>query len=97
MGTVCETKSKNSRTDFDMMEFKVLKCLIEENYDDLLKQFGIDKNKALFEVERFLGRKISRKQEEQQVAQKPANTAIMQTSLPSMTAEGAADFFSQLG
>ena len=37
MGTVCETKSKNSRQDFDMMEFKVLKCLIEENYDDLLK------------------------------------------------------------
>ena len=29
-----------------MMEFKVLKCLIENDYDDLLKQFGIDKNKV---------------------------------------------------
>jgi hypothetical protein len=41
-----------------MMEFKVLKCLIENNYDEILKQFGIDKNKASFEVERYLGRKF---------------------------------------
>lgn len=43
-----------------MMEFKVLKCLLEDNYDALLKQFGIDKNKAVFEVERYLGRKLNR-------------------------------------
>lgn len=55
---VCEGKSKNAVNDFDMMEFKVLKCLFEKNYDGLLKQFGIDKNKALFEVERVLGRKV---------------------------------------
>ena len=52
-----------------MVEFKVLKCLLEENYDALLKQFGIDKNKAVFEVERFLGRKLNRPKEEQAVAQ----------------------------
>jgi hypothetical protein len=40
-----------------MMEFKVLKCLIENDYDEILKQFGIDKNKAAFEAERYLGRK----------------------------------------
>ena len=81
-----------------MMEFKVLKCLIENNYDDLLKQFGIDKNKAAFEVERYLGRKVNRPQEnQQQVSQKPVQNSVMQSHLPSMTAEGAADFFSQLG
>ena len=74
-----------------------MKCLIENNYDDLLKQFGIDKNKAAFEVERYLGRKLNRPQEnQQQVLQKPVQ-GVMQANLPSMTAEGAADFFSQLG
>ena len=43
-----------------MMEFKVLKCLIENNYDEILKQFGIDKNKAAFEVERYLWRKFQK-------------------------------------
>jgi hypothetical protein len=76
-----------------MMEFKVLKCLLEENFDDLLKEFGIDKNKAAFEVERYLGRKINRPQEPQVAA--PAQQ--IQSNLPTMTAEGAADFFSQLG
>lgn len=76
-----------------MMEFKVLKCLLEENFDDLLKEFGIDKNKAAFEVERYLGRKINRPQEQQVAA--PAQQ--IQSNLPTMTAEGAADFFSQLG
>jgi len=51
-----------------MVEFKVLKCLLEENYDALLKQFGIDKNKAQFEVERFLGRKLNKPKEELSVA-----------------------------
>ena len=37
-----------------------MKCLLDNNYDALLKDFGIDKKKAIFEVERFLGRKIQR-------------------------------------
>ena len=56
-------KSKNATNENDMMEFKVLRCLFENNYDPLLKQWGIDKKKAMFEVERFLGRKINRPQE----------------------------------
>ena len=81
-----------------MVEYKVLKCMFEENYDNLLKQFGIDRNKAVFEVERFLGRKLNRHQDnQQQVQQKPVQNSMMQSNLPSMTAEGAADFFSQLG
>lgn len=40
------------------MEFRVIKCLLEGNYDDLLKSFGVDKNKALFELEQYLGRKV---------------------------------------
>lgn len=96
--TICEMKSKNAQNEYDMMEFKVLNCLLEGNYDDLLKQFGIDKNKAAFEVERYLGRKLNRPQEsQQQVAPKPVHNSLIQSNLPSMTAEGAADFFSQLG
>jgi len=34
---ICDINSKNSSNDYDMMEFKVLKCLIEDNYDSLLK------------------------------------------------------------
>ena len=34
---VCDAKSKNATNDYDMMEFKVLKCLFEKNYDSLLK------------------------------------------------------------
>ena len=63
MQQICDIKSKNAVNEFDMMEFKVLKCLIDNNYDDLLTQFGIDKNKATFEVERYLGRKLNRPQE----------------------------------
>jgi len=98
MTQICDIKSKNAQNDYDMMEFKVLKCLLENNYDALLKQFGIDKNKAVFEVERFLGRKLNRpKESEQQVAPKPIQNTVIQSNLPAMSAEGAADFFSQLG
>ena len=34
-----------------------------DNYDELLKLFGFDQNKTLFEVERVLGRKLERPQE----------------------------------
>lgn len=55
------------------MEFRVIKCLLEGNFDDLLKSFGVDKNKTLFEVERYLGRKVAKPQPEvsQQAAPKP--------------------------
>ena len=81
-----------------MVEFKVLKCLLEENYDALLQQFGIDKKKTQFQVEKFLGRKMNKPKEEPQVAQnKTVQSSVMQSNLPVMSAEGAADFFSQLG
>jgi hypothetical protein len=93
---ICDINSKNSQNDYDMMEYKVLKCLIEDNYDSLLRSFGIDKNKAIFEVERFLGTKIKKEQQRAEPQVQKSN-ALMQSNLPSMTAEGAADFFSQLG
>mmetsp|Transcript_3055 Transcript_3055/g.5154 ORF Transcript_3055/g.5154 Transcript_3055/m.5154 type:complete len:196 (-) Transcript_3055:2161-2748(-) len=98
-----------------MMEFKVLKCLLDRNFDDLLKQFGFDKSKALFEVyAKFsqdpnqsaeqknwlqdLGQKLNKQPEKVQSAtKKPAQANIMQQNFNQMTAEGAADFFSQLG
>ena len=42
--------SNESQNDYDMMEFKVLQCLLEKDYDELLKKFGIDKNKSMYEV-----------------------------------------------
>lgn len=80
------------------MEFRVIKCLLEGNYDDLLKSFGVDKNKALFELEQYLGRKVVKPQPEvsQQAAPKPVQNAL-QSALPEMSAGDAFDFFSQLG
>jgi len=61
-----------------MMEFKVLKCLIDDDYDELLKQFGIDKQKAAFDVERYLGRKLNRPQENAPAApSKPAASNVL--------------------
>lgn len=42
------------------MEFKVLKCLIQRDYTELLQTFGIDQKKTLFEVEKYLGRKLQK-------------------------------------
>lgn len=42
-----------------------MKSIIQSDYDDLLKLFSIDKKKALFEVERYLGKKLVRKDEAQ--------------------------------
>ena len=63
MPEICDLKISTSTNDFDVLEFKALKCLLSDNYDELLKLFGFDQNKTLFEVERVLGRKLERPQE----------------------------------
>lgn len=40
------------------MEFKALKSLSTKRYDDLFKLFGFDKTKTIYEVEKYLGRKL---------------------------------------
>jgi hypothetical protein len=60
MPEICDLKISTSANDFDILEFKALKCLLMDNYEELLKLFGFDQNKTLFEVERVLGRKLER-------------------------------------
>jgi hypothetical protein len=75
-------------------EFLVLKCLLDGNYDDLLKSFGIDKKKTTFEVEKYLGRKLQKAPEPQQ----PSNMAKapVQNALPNMSDGDAFAFFNSL-
>jgi hypothetical protein len=42
------------------MEYTAMKCIYLNKYDDLLKMFGFDKSKVIGEVEKYLGRKISK-------------------------------------
>ena len=74
-----------------------MKSLRADNFDDLLKNFGYDKTKIVQEVERCLGRKLLKHKQEQQTQQQPAAQKQPQPELKPMTAESAADFFSELG
>lgn len=60
LSALCDSKSKTAQHDHDVKEFLVLKCLLDGNYDELLKSFGIDKKKNVFEVEKCLGRKLNK-------------------------------------
>ena len=73
-----------------------MKCLYKGKFDDLLKTFGYDKTKIVQEVEKCLGRKILKPKQEQLVTQQIAPVQKQQELKP-MSAESAADFFSQLG
>jgi hypothetical protein len=45
MPEICDLKISTSANDFDILEFKALKCLLMDNYEELLKLFGFDQNK----------------------------------------------------
>lgn len=65
LSALCDSKSKKAQHEHDVKEFLVLKCLLDGNYDELLKSFGIDKKKNIFEVEKVLGRKLHKAPEPQ--------------------------------
>lgn len=46
--------------EIDKMEFTVISSLFKNNYNDLFKLFGFDKNKIIYEVEKYLGRKLNK-------------------------------------
>jgi hypothetical protein len=65
LSALCHSKSKSAQHDHDVKEFLVLKCILDGNYDELLRSFGIDKKKTTFEVEKYLGRKLHKTPEPQ--------------------------------
>ena len=79
-----------------------MKTLAAGNFDSLLKEFGFDKTKVTFEVERFLGKQIKRQAEaptQNSVLNKPpvvTENPFVQ-DFTALTAEDASDFFNQLG
>ena len=74
-----------------------MKALHLGSFNELLKTFGYDKTKIIQEVERCLGRKLLKPKQEQQVQQQPIAQKLPQPEFKPMTAESAADFFSELG
>ena len=58
-----ERKAKAATSKEDKIELKAVSALAAGNIDGLMKEFGFDKKKVMFEVERFLG-KQHKKQEE---------------------------------
>lgn len=50
------------------MEYTVIKCIHQNKYDELLKMFDFDTNKSISEVEKFLGRKLSKPGQDNAVA-----------------------------
>jgi hypothetical protein len=60
LGKVLDKKIHESPNEVDKMEFTAMKCLLKNNYDELFKIFGFDKNKIIYQVEQILGRKINK-------------------------------------
>ena len=58
-----ERKAKEADSPADKIELLAVKSLADGNVDALLKEFGFDKKKVTFEVERFLGKQIKRQEE----------------------------------
>lgn len=42
-----ELKIQESKNEIDKLEFIAMKCILKDNYSDLLKTFGIDKVKTI--------------------------------------------------
>ena len=77
-----------------------LKSLASGSQEDLFKEFGFDTNKVTFEAERFLGKQITKKSEDpkSRLDKPPVVTENpFAKDLTDLSAEGAADFFNQLG
>jgi len=57
MNSLIERKIEGAPNEIDRMEYTVMKSIHQKNPDALLKLFGIDRNKILFEVEKYTGKK----------------------------------------
>ena len=55
-----DRKAKEVDNNDDKIELLAVKSLAAGNVDGLLKEFGFDKKKVTYEVERFLGKQIKR-------------------------------------
>lgn len=58
LSQLLDKKISDAGNDIDKMEFVAIKSILKNNYDGLLKMFGYDKNKIIYDVEKYLGRKI---------------------------------------
>lgn len=55
----------NSNNENECLEWKIMLCLHDRNYEALYEEFGLDKTKVLNEVEKFTGKKLTKKGNEQ--------------------------------
>jgi hypothetical protein len=96
--TLLERKSRTVSTA-ERLEFLAIRAIAMGDKTDLLKEFGIDQKKISFEAERYLGKQISKHNEPQvKRPNQPVITANpIASNLGSLDAQGAADFFANLG
>ena len=55
-----ERKARSASSKEDKVELLAVKALAAGNIEGLMKEFGFDKKKVIFEVERFLGKQHKR-------------------------------------
>ncbi len=60
MTQLLDKKIAESHNDIDKLEFTAIKCIHKNKFDDLFKLFGFDKNKVVYEVEKYLGKKLAK-------------------------------------
>lgn len=60
LGLLLDKKVAESHNEIDKIEFTAIKCIFKNKYDDLFKLFGFDKNKVVYEVEKYLGKKLAK-------------------------------------
>ena len=79
-----------------------LKSLASGSHDDLFKEFGFDSKKATFEAERYLGKPMKPRKNSEVTQSRLDRPPVMTENpfaqdLTDLSANDAADFFSQLG
>ena len=103
MGQLYDQLARQAITPGEKLEMIALKSLSTNNQEDLLKEFGFDSKKVTFEAERYLGKEISVSKKPEDNSGRHLDNKAMVTENPfaeemdTMSADAAADFFSQLG
>ena len=91
--------TKQALTPGEKLEMSALKNLALGSPEDLLSEFGFDSKKVTFAAERFLGKQIKKDDTQHSRLDKPpvVTENPFAKDLDDLSAEGAADFFNQLG
>ena len=77
-----ERKARSASSKEDKVELLAVKALAAGNIEGLMKEFGFDKKKVIFEVERFLGKQHKRQDDNTPQKQNALNNPPVVTANP---------------